>query len=47
MWKCPKCKEWLIKLGVLLGGTQIWGCKKCRKVWWKNPDESEVNTEAK
>jgi len=37
--KCPKCKEGLIKLGVLLGGVQMWGCKKCRRVWWKSPEE--------
>lgn len=46
MWKCKKCNEWLTYLGVLLGATQIWGCPKCRRTWWKLPKESEINTAA-
>jgi len=45
--KCPKCKEWLMLLGVLLGATQIWGCLSCRRVWWKSPKESEIDVKPK
>jgi Zn-finger nucleic acid-binding protein len=39
--KCKKCKVFLKYLGALLGGIQIWGCPKCRRVWWRSPEEPD------
>ncbi len=36
---CPKCKERLLKLGVLLEVTIMLGCPKCRRVYWQSPEE--------
>ena len=39
--KFPKiiCRHKWVKLGALLGGRELYGCEKCRKVMWKKAFE--------
>ena len=48
MGKCPHCKKGVLKkLGVLLGGIQIWGCSLCHRCWWCDPTDTNDANEPK
>lgn len=34
---CPKCEALLFKLGATVGGTPLYGCRKCGQVYWEPP----------
>lgn len=36
---CPKCGEHLYYLGATIGATKLKGCRKCRGVFWNEPNE--------
>ena len=39
----PKCGGDLIPLGATVGGTRLWGCKSCRRVYWEPSTDQDKN----
>jgi len=34
---CPKCKERLVGIGFTVGGNELFGCPKCKLVYYEVP----------
>jgi len=39
MMRCNYCKTMLVYLGAMLGGVKMWGCPKCKLVFYSIPGE--------
>ena len=35
----PCCKEVALRLGATIGATKLYGCPKCKLVYWVHPNE--------
>ena len=42
----PKCGGELLPLGSIIGGTRLWGCQNCLKVFWE-PLGREIKADKK